>query len=171
MTQTDPMAQQKPQRSTQEAHAEAVELLRQQGYRLTPQRLLVLSMVVDGTGHMGVDEIYRRAKEGYPYMDIATVYRTLHLFKQLGLVTEVAIGDRLHYELTDPSGRHHHMVCQVCHAAYNLSPSYLEEFQRTLIEEFGFEPDLEHFAIPGVCLSCRTEGSETNGGGQTSLEK
>ena len=172
MTQSDPVAQPKPQRSTQEARDAAVELLRKQGYRLTPQRLLVLSMVVDGTGHMGVDEIYRRAKEGYPYMDIATVYRTLHLFKELGLVTEVAIGDRLHYELTDPAGRHHHMVCQVCHGAYNLSPSYLEEFQRTLIEEFGFEPDLEHFAIPGVCLECRSSSVvKTSGGGQEDSEK
>jgi Fur family ferric uptake transcriptional regulator len=163
MTQSDRAAQQKLQRSTLGAHDEAVELLRQQGYRLTPQRLLVLSMVVDGTGHMGVDEIYRRAKEGYPYMDIATVYRTLHLFKQLGLVTEVAIGDRLHYELTDPNGRHHHMVCQVCNGAYNLSPSYLEAFQRTLIEEFGFEPDLEHFAITGICSSCRSQKASLEG--------
>ena len=163
MTQTDRAAQQKAQRSTREAHDEAVELLRKQGYRLTPQRLLVLSMVVDGSGHMGVDEIYRRAKEGYPYMDIATVYRTLHLFKQLGLVTEVAIGDRLHYELTDPAGRHHHMVCQVCNAAYNLSPSYLEAFQRTLMEEFGFDPDLEHFAITGTCQTCRSQGSSRKG--------
>ncbi len=122
---------------------------------MTPQRVLVLSIVAEGAGHMGVDDVFRRSKESYPYMDIATVYRTLHLFKDLGVVTEVAIGDRLHYELTDPSGKHHHMVCQVCHGAYNLSPSYLEEFRDTLIRDFGFEPDLEHFAVPGLCLQCR----------------
>ena len=115
----------------------------------------MLSIVAEGAGHMGVDDVFQRAKEAYPYMDIATVYRTLHLFKDLGVVTEVAIGDRLHYELTDPSGKHHHMVCQVCHGAYNLSPSYLEEFRETLIRDFGFEPDLEHFAVPGLCLQCR----------------
>ena len=106
---------------------------------------------------MGVDEVFRRAKEAYPYMDIATVYRTLHLFKDLGVVTEVAIGDRLHYELTDPDGRHHHMVCRVCNGAYNLSPTYLDEFRDTLLEEFDFEPDLEHFAITGTCSECRSE--------------
>ncbi len=106
---------------------------------------------------MGVDEVYRKAKEAYPYMDIATAYRTLNLFKRIGVVTEVAIGDRLHYEMTDPAGRHHHMVCQTCKGAFNLSPFYLEEFRRTLIREFGFEPDLEHFSITGVCAGCRGE--------------
>ena len=135
-------------------HEPAVEALKEKGYRLTPQRLIVLSIVAEGAGHMGVDEVFRRAKEAYPYMDIATVYRTLHLFRDLGVVTEVAIGDRLHYELTGPQGGHHHMVCRVCNGAFNLNPHYLEEFRNTLTQEFGFEPDLEHFAISGVCSRC-----------------
>ena len=144
-------------------HLQVVETIREQGYRLTPQQLLVLSIVGEGGSHMGVDEVFRRAKEAYPYMDIATVYRTFHLFKRLGVVTEVAIGDRLHYELTDPSGKHHHMVCQLCHGAFNLSPHYLEEFRSTLMNEFGFEPDLDHFAITGVCSGCREADSAQNG--------
>ena len=145
-------------------HDQAVEVLRDKGHRLTPQRMLVLSIVSDGDGHMGVDEVFRRAKEAYPYMDIATVYRTLHLFKDLGVVTEVAIGDRLHYELTDPSGRHHHMVCRVCNGAFNLSPTYLDEFREALVQEVDFEPDLEHFAITGVCSGCRSGQSDDRQG-------
>ena len=120
----------------------------------------MLTIVAEGAGHMGVDEIFQQAKEAYPYMDVATVYRTLHLFRKLGVVTEVAIGDRLHYELTDPRGAHHHMVCRVCNGAYNLSPHYLEEFRQTLTQEFGFEPDLEHFAVSGVCAGCKAEVGE-----------
>ncbi len=138
-------------------HEQVIGTLRDKGHRLTPQRLIVLAIVAEGDGHLGVDEVFRRAKEAYPYMDIATVYRTLHLFKDLGVVTEVAIGDRLHYELTDPSGHHHHMVCRVCNGAFNLSPHYLEEFRKTLTKEFGFEPDLEHFTVTGICLGCRSE--------------
>ena len=139
-------------------YEEAIHTLRHQGHRLTPQRLLVLSIVAEGDGHMGVDDVFQRSKEAYPYMDIATVYRTLHLFKDLGVVTEVAIGERLHYELTDPAGRHHHMVCRMCNGAFNLGPHYLEEFRRTLISDFSFEPDLEHFTISGVCADCQTSG-------------
>ncbi len=126
-----------------------------QGHRITPQRVLVLSAVAEGGGHMGVDEVFRRAREAYQYMDIATVYRTLRLFRDAGVVTEVEIGDRLHYELTMPGDLHHHMVCRVCSGAFNLSPHYLEEFRETLVREFGFVPDLEHFSVTGVCAGCQ----------------
>ena len=135
-------------------HSEMLDSVRAHGLRLTPQRLIILSAIADGEGHMNVDEVYRRAKLAYPYMDIATVYRTLHLFKKLRLVTEVGMGDRLHYELTDPNTRHHHMVCQVCGKAFNLSPTYLDEFRTRLNSEFGFEPDLDNFTVSGVCSEC-----------------
>lgn len=141
-------------------HEQALDRLRLQGHRITPQRVLVLSVVAEGGGHMGVDEVFRRAREAYQYMDIATVYRTLRLFRDAGVVTEVEIGDRLHYELTMPGDLHHHMVCRVCSGAYNLSPHYLEEFQATLVRDFGFVPDLEHFSVSGVCASCQDVGDD-----------
>ena len=136
-------------------HNDIIEAVKAQGLRLTPQRMIILSAIADGEGHMNVDEVYKRAKQAYPYMDIATVYRTLHLFKRLGLVTEVGMGDRLHYELTDPDARHHHMACQDCGEAFAFSPSYLDEFRRRLVNEFDFEPDLDHFTVTGVCSGCR----------------
>ena len=135
-------------------------MLRLQGHRMTPQRVLVLSVVADGGEHMGVDEVFRRSREVYQYMDIATVYRTLRMFRDAGVVTEVEIGDRLHYELTLPGDIHHHMVCRVCSGAFNLSPHYLSEFTETLVQEFGFVPDLEHFSISGVCAGCQVQDRE-----------
>ena len=142
------------------SYEQLLQVLRDEGHRLTPQRLIVLRVVAEGRQHMGVDEVFREAQSAYPFMDLATVYRTLRLFKQVGLVTEVAIGDRLHYELTHPEDRHHHMVCRECHGAFNLSPHYLEEFNRTLVNEFGFVPDLDHFTITGVCVNCRPGSPE-----------
>ena len=148
-----------PEQGGRGAHERAVESLRERGYRLTPQRLLILSVVAGSAGHIGVDQVFRLSKESYPYMDIATVYRTMHLLKKLNVVTEVAIGDRLHYEITDLEGKHHHMVCQVCSGAFNLGPHHLEQFRSALIQEFGFEADLEHFTITGVCSTCQLERS------------
>ena len=135
--------------------------LRERGVRLTPQRLLILNAVAQGEGHLGVDEVFRQARETYPYMDIATVYRTLHLLKKMGVVTEVAIGDRLHFEITDPNRRHHHMVCRVCGGAYDLAPDYLDEFRNTLTREFAFEPDLDNFTVTGVCANCTITGDDS----------
>jgi len=140
-------------------HMHTLEAIRSKGYRLTPQRVLIMSVVANGDGHMGADEVFRRAREAYPYMDLTTVYRTLQLFRDLGVVTEVAIGDRRHFELTDPNGRHHHMVCRICAGAFNLSPHYLEEFQKTLMDEFGFEPDLDNFTVTGMCSVCQEASS------------
>ena len=100
-------------------HEQALEKLRLQGHRVTPQRLLVLSVMAEGRQHMGVDEVFRRAREAYQFMDIATVYRTLRLFKDAGVVTEVEIGDRLHYELTLPDDLHHQWSAVYAARAFN----------------------------------------------------
>jgi Fur family ferric uptake transcriptional regulator len=136
------------------AHTLVLERLKRDGLRLTPQRILVLSAIAEGNGHMGVEEVYLRAKESYPYLDVATVYRTLHLFKKLGVVTEVAIGGQLRFELTDVDRKHHHMVCKSCGGAFDLSPAYLGELGQALKHQFGFEPDLDNFTVSGHCALC-----------------
>ena len=138
-----------------------LDQLRSKGVRLTPQRLLILNAVSQGSRHMGVDEVFRKARESYPYIDIATVYRTLHLFRRMGVVTEVAIGDRLHFEITNPDAPHHHMVCRPCGGAYDLAPDYLDEFRNTLTQEFDFEPDLDNFTVTGICSTCKSSAADT----------
>jgi Fur family ferric uptake transcriptional regulator len=104
-------------------------------------------------GHIGVEDIFRDVHRRYPYLDVATVYRTLQLLKRLHLVTELEVGGFARYELIE-ADMHHHMVCGECGNAFDFSPHYLEEFRNTLKKEFGFEPDVEHFAIGGQCSDC-----------------
>ena len=135
-------------------HDSIVDALRKAGIRLTPQRLLVLQAIAESPGHVDAEAIHRSARKTYPYIDIATVYRTLQMLKRLNLVTEVGLGSRLHYELAIGGTRHHHMVCDECGGAFDLSPAYLGEFRATLKREFGFEPKLNNFSITGICASC-----------------
>ncbi len=135
-------------------HDSAIDRLRTQGYRMTPQRLSVLDIVAGRSGHVGADEVWNRVKMQHPYVDLATVYRTLQLLKRVGVVTEVVIGNKLHFELTDQLNRHHHMVCSHCDAVQTLSPAYLDELSQRLQLEFGFTPDLENFTIGGTCDKC-----------------
>ncbi len=135
-------------------HNAVLETLREAGYRLTPQRVMVLQAIAESDGHLTAEAIHRRVTQLYPYLDIATVYRILQLLKRLHLVTEIALGDgSAQYEVAEPN-KHHHMVCRGCGRTFDLSPSYLEEFRERLIKEFGFEPDLEHFAVGGACAEC-----------------
>ena len=121
---------------------------------------MILTALAEHPGHIGVDDIIRAVHRFYPYIDVATVYRTLQLLKRLHLVTELDVGGFARYHLVQ-ADRHNHMVCRQCGNAFDFSPRYLEAFRKTLMDEFGFEPDLEHFAIGGLCSACaRKVGSE-----------
>ena len=139
-------------------HETAVARMRSEGYRMTPQRLSVLDIVAKWRGHIGADEVWNLAKEQHPYVDLATIYRTLQLLKRLGVVTEVVIGNKLHFELADHHTRHNHMVCSECFSVQTLSPAYLAEFSQRLQQEFGFTPDLDNITIGGVCSICHPPG-------------
>ena len=136
---------------------EAISILRKSGNRLTPQRLLVLSTIAESQHHIGIDEIYKSAKAAYPYLDLATVYRTIHLFRDVGVITEIGVGDRRTYELRTRDGQHHHMLCRKCEKTFSLSPHYLESFRASLVNDFNFEPDLSNFAVAGICTDCKSK--------------
>lgn len=141
-------------------HGELAEALRGTGYRLTPQRLMILSIVHDNQGHITAEQIYEKVREQYPYVDISTVYRTLQLLKRLHLVTETNLGgDSVEYELvaTQP---HHHLVCQRCSVTIRLDDSFIQPLRERLREDYGFEVDMEHFALFGVCRRCRETTAE-----------
>jgi Fur family ferric uptake transcriptional regulator len=131
-----------------------VEALREEGYRLTPQRMMILSAILDNKGHISAEEIHRRVCQQYPFVDISTVYRTLNLLKKLRLITETDLGGGcVHYELVD-EGRHHHMICRVCGSTLALQHRFLQPLQRRLLKEYGFAADIDHFAIFGLCQEC-----------------
>ena len=75
------------------------EMLRKRGYRLTPQRHMILSVIQEADGHLSIDQITQRVQERNPYVSLSTVYRTLELLRELGLVREVHLpGEQPHYE-------------------------------------------------------------------------
>ncbi len=125
------------------------------GYRLTPQRVMILSAIENSANHISVEEIYAQIAAKYPQVNISTVYRTLELLEQLGLVTETDLGGgRVRYHPVD-KGRHHHLVCQECGAIIDLDESLLSSLKNTLLREYKFSADLRHLAIFGCCVNCK----------------
>ena len=132
-----------------------VTRLSKQGYRLTPQRLMILSAIENSDDHISAEEIYTQVVAKYPYVNISTVYRTLELLKGLGLVTETDLGEgRVRYHPAD-KGQHHHLVCQECGAIIDLDESVLAPVKDVLLKEYGFMADLRHLAIFGRCVKCK----------------
>ncbi len=131
-----------------------VNKLSELGYRLTPQRMMILSAIEDSDDHISADEIYTQIVAKYPQVNISTVYRTLELLKRLGLVTETDLGGgRVRYHAV-AKGHHHHLVCQQCGAIIDLDESVLSALQDSLLREYSFIADLRHLAIFGCCLNC-----------------
>jgi len=132
-----------------------VRKLSEQGYRLTPQRLMILSAIENSDNHISAEEIYAQVVAKYPHINISTVYRTLELLKGLGLVTETDLGGgRFRYHPAD-KGHHHHLVCRECGAIIDLDESMLASLKDTLLREYKFIADLRHLAIFGRCVKCR----------------
>ena len=129
--------------------------LSERGYRLTPQRAMILSAIEDSDHHISADEIYAQVAAKYPQVNISTVYRTLELLKQLGLVFEIDLGEgRVRYH-SESKGHHHHLVCQKCGAVIDIDESTLIRLKDVLLNRYNFDAQLRHVAIFGFCESCR----------------
>jgi len=125
------------------------------GYRLTPQRIMVLSAIEDSDDHISAEEIYAQIVVKYPNVNISTVYRTLELLKRLGLVTETDLGGgRVRYHSAE-KGHHHHLVCQKCGTMIDIDESTLARLQDVLLHRYNFSARLSHVAIFGLCERCQ----------------
>ena len=129
--------------------------LKDKGYRLTPQRMMILDAVEAADDHISAEEIYTHVCERYPNLNISTVYRTLELLKELELVTETDMGDgRVRYH-SIRKGHHHHLVCHKCGNIIDMDESVLSPLKSVLSRDYGFEAELRHMAIFGLCRDCR----------------
>jgi Fur family ferric uptake transcriptional regulator len=133
------------------------EVLQEKGYRLTPQRMLIIEALHDADRHISAEEIFDQLHSRYPYSNISTVYRTLELLKELNLVTETDFGEgRVRYHVAE-KGHHHHLVCRSCGRIMDLDESVLHPLKDALLCDYDFDADLRHIAIPGECSECRKE--------------
>lgn len=137
---------------------ETVRMLRGTGYKLTPQRLMVISALRHHHGHLTAAEIHKHVTAAYPYVDISTVYRTMAVLKELRLITETDLGTGdTAFEWTG-GDHHHHLVCHSCGAVLRLQHDDLAGLGAMLREKYGFSADIDHFAIFGYCHECEAAG-------------
>jgi Fur family ferric uptake transcriptional regulator len=128
--------------------------LRSIGQRATPQRLLILAAFESPGEHLCADEVYLRIARIAPAINRSTVYRTLELFRDLGVISETDLGGGVrHYELIDQE-RHHHLVCHDCGAIFVLDDEVVEPVRQAARERHGFTAEIDHLAIFGRCSHC-----------------
>jgi Fur family ferric uptake transcriptional regulator len=138
-----------------------IQRLRERGFRLTPQREMILSVLHDIEGLAKADEIYNRVQHLSSSVDISTIYRTLDLLQKFGLVSCVDPGDgQRRYELLGIHGPHLHLVCQACGQVIGADLDIAQAFGERLKAEHGFQAALDQLSIPGLCQACAASGGE-----------
>src|SRR3954449_10243646 len=145
---------------TQHAHEQSTEdwrsTLRAKVYRLTPQRELVLR-AVDRLGHATPDEVLTAVREESQAVNISTVYRTLELLEELGLVRHAHITDRAPTYHSTTAPEHVHLVCRSCGAITEVAPEVIAPTTRTLADRYVFTTDVGPLTIFGPCRDCPGE--------------
>ncbi|KAB2347872.1 Fur family transcriptional regulator [Actinomadura rudentiformis] len=132
------------------------EELRARGYRVTPQRQLVLEAVTaleHGTPEEICTEVQRTARG----VNISTIYRTLELLEELGLVKHAHLGHGPpNYHLAEEA-EHIHLACRDCETVTDVDPKVAAGLAEVLERDFGFETDVHHLTVFGRCKNCRTK--------------
>jgi len=134
-----------------------LNVLHDQGYRLTPQRMMVVEAIEDSHDHISADEIHTKARTKYPYLNISTVYRTLELLKEKGLVAETDLGGGRFLYHPVGKAQHHHLVCRKCGKVRDIEINLLDRLKNELEAKYDFDAELEHIAIFGSCKDCQSQ--------------
>ncbi|WP_324716931.1 transcriptional repressor [Carboxydochorda subterranea] len=131
-------------------------MLSSNGLRVTPQRLSIYEYLLSTRSHPTADEIYQALRSRFPMMSQATVYKTLELLVELGLVCELGFGDEPNRYDGNPKA-HINIRCTRCHRIYDLEEPELDRLARTVQERSGFRLSGQRHEFYGVCPDCQRQ--------------
>jgi Fe2+ or Zn2+ uptake regulation protein len=139
-----------------EADEELSERLRERGLRATSQRLVMNRLLRQSNRHLSAEQLLDEASEQLPGVSLPTVYSTLELFEQLGIVRRVnGGGGTLMWDTR--ADAHHHMICRNCGRIEDMeTPLDLERARRSAARS-GFQPDRAEVVVSGLCADCASK--------------
>ncbi|MEI6404626.1 MAG: Fur family transcriptional regulator [Actinomycetes bacterium] len=129
------------------------EVLREHGYRITPQRQLVLE-AVNTLGHATPEELLGEVQKTAGAVNLSTIYRTIEVLEQVGLVTHAHIGHGAPTYHSVDADVHIHLVCDTCGRVDSIAAEEAALFVELLRDKAGFETDVAHVSIHGQCATC-----------------
>ena len=130
-----------------------LEQLRSRGLRMTPQRRAIVAEVMRARGHISPTAIARKVQRDMPGVNASTVYRTLTLLEDVGVLQHSHVETGAEYHRADEA-HHVHLTCRNCGRDDELSLDEADELRKLIHRHRGFEADLTHFAITGLCRDC-----------------
>lgn len=136
------------------------QMLKEKGLKVTSQRLLVLeTMAAHPEEHLTAEEIFDLARQKYPEIGLATIYRALQVMVDLQVIDKLSFDDGFaRYELnrqSDSRHHHHHAICIGCKTVFSLEEDLLDTLEQNLMERLGFQVTDHEVKLYGYCKACR----------------
>jgi Fe2+ or Zn2+ uptake regulation protein len=132
-------------------------LLSSAGRRVTSQRTLLLELIRQAEGHLDAPELYRLAREKDPNISLSTIYRTLAMLKELGLVDELHLAEEHHHYEAKPSAEHFHLICLGCGKVLEFESPLTDRLKRELTRRHGFAITNTSIDLTGYCPECQRD--------------
>jgi Fur family ferric uptake transcriptional regulator len=129
--------------------------LQEKGYRLTAARQAILQVLIDSGGHVTADELAARLQEEASGVGRMTVYRTLEMLSELGLIRPVYQGTGAAHYVLMSDGHHHHLICSVCHKVFEFDDCVLGEIEQLICSRHGFQVQSHLLELYGRCPDCQ----------------
>ena len=137
------------------------DILIKNGSKLTTQRRVIFEILLEEeNNHLCPEEIFELVKDKYPEIGLATIYRTLQLFEEVGIAYKVNFNDGCYrYELikpdTDEKHRHHHLICEECGKIIEVKEDLLNSLEEVIEKQYDFKIYNHSLKFTGVCSKCK----------------
>jgi Fur family ferric uptake transcriptional regulator len=133
-----------------------IATFKRKGFKLTPQRKLILDIIHDVEEPLTADIIISHVQSRMPGVHKSTIYRTLELLEDTGCVYKSALGNQLIYHHPE-EGHHHHLVCTRCGKSIDCEEDLFAPVERLVSKAYGFSVDFKHVVMSGLCEECRRQ--------------
>lgn len=139
-----------------ELHLQISQFFREKGVRYTPQRQLVLTILQQKHGHLTVEEIYQEVTRQFSGVNLSTIYRTLELLCELGVLVKMHSPDEGQYRFEIAGAHpHYHYICEKCGIEIEVADQIVTNLRAAIFEQYGFRVNLNHFLGSGQCAGCK----------------
>ncbi len=129
--------------------------LKRYGYKLTPQRRVVIGTITSSRDHLTPADIYKQVHFDHPNIGLVTVYRTLGILTKLGLICELHAGGSCQSYTISTLQHHHHLICSNCGMVVDFTGHNVAELEDRLSRESGFRIDDHRLEFSGLCKACQ----------------
>lgn len=139
------------------------EKLKEKGCKLTMQRRSILDVLFEHhNDHLSTEEIYDEVKVKFPEIGLATVYRTVQLFEEMGIVDRLNFDDgcsRFELASEDTVHHHHHLICEACNRVFEVENDLLDEIEKEIENKYTFKIHDHNVMFYGICKECEEKNN------------